>query len=129
MSIHFGMPTLIEYPSLAQSLSLCSELGLDFVELNMNLPEYQLDHIDVGEAKSLFRHYGKYPTIHLDENLNVCDFNNTVAEAYSNTVLRTISLAKEIGAPIINMHRPRRWKKHREGQYKPNRFPERSPPH
>jgi len=41
------MPTLIEYPSLEQNLSLCSELGLDFVELNMNMPEYQLDRIDV----------------------------------------------------------------------------------
>jgi len=104
MSIHFGMPTLIECPSLKQSLSLCSELGLDFVELNMNLPEYQLDRINIGEAKRLFRHYDKYPTIHLDENLNVCDFNSAIAEAYSNTVIRAISLAKEIGAPIINMH-------------------------
>jgi superfamily II DNA or RNA helicase/sugar phosphate isomerase/epimerase len=98
------MPTLIECLSLEQSLSLCSELELDFVEMNMNLPEFQLDRIDVDNAKRLFQHYGKYPTIHLDENLNVCDFNTAVADAYLNTVLSTISLAKELYAPIINMH-------------------------
>ncbi|GBU25151.1 hypothetical protein R83H12_01791 [Fibrobacteria bacterium R8-3-H12] len=42
MSTHFGIPTLIENPSLEQSLMLCSELELDFVELNMSLPEYQI---------------------------------------------------------------------------------------
>ena len=104
MPIHFGMPTLIECPSLKQSLSLCSELGLDFVEFNMNLPEYQLDQIDAASIKELFQQYGKYPTIHLDENLNVCDFNLAVADAYFDTVMKTIALAKDINAPIINMH-------------------------
>ena len=91
--MHFGMPTLIECPSLEQSLILCSGLGLDFVELNMNLPEYQLDQFDMDGAKKLFQQYGKYPTFHLDENLNTCDFNTTVADAYVDTVIRTISLA------------------------------------
>ncbi|MDR0999896.1 MAG: sugar phosphate isomerase/epimerase [Clostridiales bacterium] len=104
MPIHYGMPTLIECPSLEQSLSLCSELELEFVELNMNLPEYQLDRIDVPDTKRMFKQYGKYPTIHLDENLNVCDFNTAVADAYFNTALQTISVAKELNAPIINMH-------------------------
>lgn len=104
MPIHFGMPTLIECPSLEQTLSLCCELGFDFVELNMNLPEYQLDRIDGADVKRIFQQYGKYPTIHLDENLNVCDFNSTVADAYLDTVLQTIALAKDLNAPIINMH-------------------------
>lgn len=89
MPIHFGMPTLIECPSLEQTLSLCCELGLDFVELNMNLPEYQLDRMDGADVKRIFQRYCKYPTIHLDENLNVCDFNSAVADAYLDTVLKT----------------------------------------
>jgi sugar phosphate isomerase/epimerase len=100
------MPTLIERPSLEENLLLCAELGLDFTELNMNLPEYQLDRLDIYSAKRLFRQYGKYPTIHLEENLNVADFNITVADAYVTTALRTITLAKELDAPIINMHIP-----------------------
>jgi hypothetical protein len=34
----FGMPTLIELYGLEETMELCLELGLDFVELNMNLP-------------------------------------------------------------------------------------------
>ena len=37
----FGMPTLIEIKSLEACAALCKELDLRFVELNMNLPEYQ----------------------------------------------------------------------------------------
>ena len=47
--IHFGMPTLIEYPSL-------------------------------------------------EENLNVCDFNDAVAEAYLDTVMQAIALAQRLEA-------------------------------
>ena len=104
MPLHLGMPTLLESPSLEQSLKICCDLGLDFVELNMNLPEHQLDAIDVPLAIKMIADTGKYLTVHLDENLNVCDFNPAIADAYLTTVLRTIELAKEINAPIINMH-------------------------
>ena len=106
MNIQFGMPTLIDCPTLEKNLLLCSEIGLDFIELNMNLPEYQLDRLDVAEAKRLFQQYEKFPTIHLEENLNVCDFNTAVADAYLKTVIDTIALAKDLNVPIINMHMP-----------------------
>jgi len=60
MPIHLGMPTLIESPSFMQSLSLCTELGLDFVELNMNLPEYQLENIDASSVSRMLTETGKY---------------------------------------------------------------------
>ena len=102
--MQLGMPTLIEGPTIEQSVQLCTELGLDFVEINMNLPEYQLDVINASYVCELLRKTGKYITIHLDENINVCDFNTIVANACFDTVLQTIELAKTIGAPIINMH-------------------------
>ena len=34
-----GMPTLIEVPDLFRQLN-CKELGLSFIELNMNMPEF-----------------------------------------------------------------------------------------
>ena len=42
----FGMPTLIELKSLEACVALCKENGLQFVEINMNLPEYQADRIN-----------------------------------------------------------------------------------
>lgn len=43
MSIEFGMPTLIELTGLEENARLCNSLGLKFIELNMNLPQYQVE--------------------------------------------------------------------------------------
>ncbi|MDR0883042.1 MAG: sugar phosphate isomerase/epimerase [Oscillospiraceae bacterium] len=102
--MQFGMPTLIETKTLEENAALCHELGLSFVELNMNLPQYQADRLSVSELRRIADKYGIYYTIHLDENLNPCDFNNAVAVAYTDTVLRTIEVAKALSVPVLNMH-------------------------
>lgn len=102
--LHYGMPTLIETRTLEECAKLCTELGHHFIELNMNLPQYQLDKIDVEYFKSIADKYGIYYTIHLDENLNVCDFNPYVAEAYIKTVADTIEIAKQLDIKVLNMH-------------------------
>lgn len=101
---NYGMPTLIETSTLEECAKLCAELGLDFIELNMNLPQYQLPKIDVDYFKSIAEKYGIWYTIHLDENLNVCDFNPYVAEAYIKTVADTIEIAKQLDTKVLNMH-------------------------
>lgn len=102
--IDFGMPTLIETSTLKECTKLCAELGLDFIELNMNLPQYHLDKIDVNYFKSIADKYGVYYTIHLDENLNINDFNPYVADAYIKTVAATIEIAKKLNIRVLNMH-------------------------
>lgn len=99
-----GMPTLIELPSLEDCARLCRELGLQFVELNMNLPQYQTERIRAAELREIAERYGIYYTLHLDENLNPCDFNPRVAQAYCRTAEDAIVLAKELGMPVLNMH-------------------------
>ena len=111
--MHLGMPTLIENKTIEDNVGLCSRLGLNFIELNMNFPEYQIDRLEdadrfirIAENKEI------YYTIHLDENLDAADFNPLVAEAYLETVRRTINAAKkflcllkEDDLPlVINMH-------------------------
>jgi len=102
--MQFGMPTLIETKSIESCAALCHELGLDFVELNMNLPEYQAERLDVERLGDIADKYGIYYTIHIDENLNPCDFNERVAVAYTETVLQTIEAAKQLSIPVLNMH-------------------------
>lgn len=105
MKLHnCGIPTLIETSALEECAKLCAELGLDFIELNMNLPQYQIPKIDIAYFKSIADKYGIYYTIHLDENLNISDFNPYVAEAYQNTVLDTIGIAKQLNIKVLNMH-------------------------
>lgn len=101
----FGMPTLIENRDLEENISLCKELGLQFVELNMNFPMYQIQQLEqTDRLKKLADENKIYFTIHLDENLNICDFNSLVADACLETVERALNAAHEIGAPLLNMH-------------------------
>lgn len=103
--LQFGMPTLIEIESIEDTMKFCKELGLSFVELNMNLPQYQIDQLEnTAYLKSLKERYKIGYTIHLDENLNVCDFNKAVAKAYMDTVERTIRVARVLDVPVLNMH-------------------------
>ena len=114
--LEFGMPTLIENRTLEDNIALCKELGLSFVELNMNFPEYQIDKIeDIHGFYQKADEAGIYYTIHLDENMNIADFNPLVREAYLETVRRTIEVAKQFVALkdkygkseqhlILNMH-------------------------
>ena len=97
MNMQFGMPTLIENRTLQDNVNLCKRLNLRFIELNMNFPEYQvesLEHVDalVKSAEEA----GIYYTIHLDENLNIADFNPLVSEAYLETVRRSIEVVKKL---------------------------------
>lgn len=99
-----GMPTLIELPEVENCAALCAELGLQFVELNMNMPQFQTGSLEESRLAKLSEKYGIYYTIHLDENLNVSDFNPLVAEAYLHTVQETIILAGKLHIPVLNMH-------------------------
>lgn len=104
--IDFGMPTLIETNTIEECVKLCKELRLNFIELNMNLPQYQIETINIQQLKSICKNENIYFTIHLDENLNVCDFNNKISKAYLETVLSTIDMAKQLEIPVLNMHMP-----------------------
>lgn len=113
----FGMPTLIENRTLQENIDLCTSLGLKFIELNMNFPEYQIDKLE--DYKIFYEAADKagiYYTIHLDETLNVADFNPLIRDAYLETIRRVIDVSKKLlplskkygktdNPPmIINMH-------------------------
>ena len=95
--IQFGMPTLIENRTLEDNIMLCRNLGLSFIELNMNFPEYQADRLENTDSLiRLAENAGIYYTIHLDENLNIADFNRLVSEAYLTTVHKTIDVLRKM---------------------------------
>ena len=95
--MQFGMPTLIENHTLEENAALCEALGLRFIELNMNFPEYQVDMLEqTDELVRIAEQHHLYYTVHLDENLNIADFNPLVTKAYLETVRRTILAAKAL---------------------------------
>lgn len=95
--IQLGMPTLVENKTLEDNVALCNSLGLKFIELNMNFPEYQVERLEQTDTMlQIAEQAGIYYTIHLDENLNIADFNQLVTEAYLETVRRSIAVAKKL---------------------------------
>ena len=95
--MQYGMPTLIENHTLEENAALCEALGLRFIELNMNFPEYQVDRLEqTDELVRIAEQHHLYYTVHLDENLNIADFNPLVTKAYLETVRRTILAAKAL---------------------------------
>ena len=86
----FGMPTLVELPSLEENARLAAALGLKFVEINMNLPMYQAHRLT---RERLAPRDGVY-------------FNPLVREAYLRTAENTVRLAAESGVPCVNLHMP-----------------------
>ncbi len=93
------MPTLIELNNLKDNIELCKQLNLDLLEINMNLPMYQLENLHKLPKSNDIEF-----SLHLPEELNVWDFNNYIKSAYINTVLETISIAQNKDISILNMH-------------------------
>lgn len=102
--MNFGMPALVEIGGVEQTAALCRELELDFIELNMNFPQYQLGTMDAQQLRRIARQYGVFYTLHLDDNMNVADFNPAVAKAWQDTVVGAVELAKTLEIPVLNMH-------------------------
>lgn len=95
--MQFGMPTLIENRTLEDNAGLCRRLGLSFIELNMNFPEYQVERLEqTEELLRIAERAGIYFTVHLDENLNIADFNRLVSDAYLETVRRTVAAVQRL---------------------------------
>lgn len=98
------MPTLLEIPSLRETVELAKSLGLDFIELNQNLPAFQNEVLDADELNSLSGEFGIFFTLHIDEQMDVCNFNRRIADAWLESFADSLRAAQAIGAPIVNMH-------------------------
>lgn len=102
--IQFGMPSLVEAKTVEQCAQVCAELGLSFIELNANFPQFQPIHLQAEELNRIAKKYGIGYTLHLDDDLSIADFNDYVGEAYCRTVRETIQLAKQADIRVLNMH-------------------------
>lgn len=102
--MRYGMPTLIELNSLEENMRLCKTLGLDFVELNMNVPEYQTETLNSVEVNGLKAKYGVDLTMHLPENFYFADFNGFMRQAAFEVFKASAEFAKQSGIDVMNMH-------------------------
>lgn len=100
----FGMPTLLELNGLQANVDCCQRLGLDFVEINCNVPEFQVDAMNPQELLDITLKTGIGFTMHLDEYLSITDPNDKISQAYINSVLESIEFAKRANIKRLTMH-------------------------
>ena len=100
----FGLPTLVECEGIKDCVELAKRLSLDFIEINMSFPQYQVNSLDVEELIGYKRDHGIFYTIHADEQMNPFDFNADVSACYFGIMKEYIAFAKKLGIPVINMH-------------------------
>ena len=103
-NVLYGMPTLIEFDNLEQDALLCRNLGLKFIEINMNLPEFQIENINLNKLSKMQKEYDIFFTFHLPEDMDIASFNNKIKKAYLDIVKETIYTAEALESPILNMH-------------------------
>ena len=102
--VKFGAPTMVEMESLEQAAQVCRALKLDFLELNINFPQYLLSELDVDKLHRLSAENGIFYTLHLDDEMSIADFNPYIARGYCQTVFDAIELSKKLGIRKLNMH-------------------------
>lgn len=105
--LKIGAPTMVEMETLEQGAKVCADLGLDFLELNINFPQYLLPKLDTQYLRELAEKYGIFYTLHLDDEMSIADFNPYIAKGYCQTVYDAIDLSKELGITKLNMHMSR----------------------
>ena len=103
----YGAPTMVEMESLEQGAEVCRKLGLDFLELNINFPQYTLTALEPDKLKKLAAENNIFYTLHLDDEMSIADFNPYIASGYCQTVYDAIELSRELGIGKLNMHMSR----------------------
>jgi len=101
---HFGMPTLLELDGIEENVKMCQALGLEFLEINMNVPEFQVDALDISQLRQLAADYGIYYTFHMADNLDIGNFQKEVRDVNVALVKKTLTLAEAVASPSVNMH-------------------------
>lgn len=102
--IKYGMPQLLELKDIEENVHLCEKLGLDFVELNANLPTCQPDRLNVRYLNRLKLQYGVNFTIHLPEDIDLGHFNRRERAAYLKIIEESIGVADRLGIKVLNLH-------------------------
>lgn len=102
--LHFGMPTMLELDGIEANVQLCQAMGLEFVEINMNMPEFQVEALDAPLLNRLSDEYGIYFTFHMADNLDIANFQKEIRDVNVDLVRRTLEFARSINSPSVNMH-------------------------
>ncbi len=95
------MPQLYEYDTIEDNLKLAKELGLDFIELNLNFG-YCRKEMEAGTVEALLKKYNIEATLHFYDEADLGSYDEVV-DAYLVHLERYARLGSDY-IKQINMH-------------------------
>ncbi len=103
-AVRLGMPTLIELADLDAQVAACRQLGLDFIELNLDCPQYLPECIAPARLRQVTAQTGVGFTAHLPESFDFASFHAPVREGYLQFCQQIIEWASDAGISLLNLH-------------------------
>lgn len=100
----FGMPTLIELSDMAANIDICRRLGLNFVELNMDLPACQPELLPAEQVRTWRDNHAIDFTVHMPERLDLAAFQRNIRNGQVACVKSIIDWASRAGIGKLTMH-------------------------
>jgi len=94
----YGMPTLVTFDNIDENVIFAENNNLDFIELNMDLPYCQ----DISDGK--LKKYDIEFTMHISEEINVGELNESLRTSYLNEAIRQIELGIKNDVKKFNLH-------------------------
>jgi sugar phosphate isomerase/epimerase len=102
--MRLGMPGLIELGELGKQVELCAALGLEFVEIHMDMPAVSLSRLSPQEARRISSDASVDLTLHLPECLDLASFQDPMRDASIQIVRDALDWCHEAGVTLANMH-------------------------
>ena len=104
MSFSLGIPTLIETPDFQRTVDLATKLKIDFVELNMNMPEFCPESLSPSTIRKVSKENGIDFTVHMPDDTDLASFHDCIREGHVKRFGETARWAAEAGMKTINLH-------------------------
>ncbi len=99
----FGIPALIEYQEMRPNLDLCQELGMDFLELNMNMPYSFPENLSSRELRKAVREGLRF-SMHLHDELDLGSLHESVRRGHLDRCEVALRWGAKNGVFLLNLH-------------------------
>jgi sugar phosphate isomerase/epimerase len=102
--LRLGMPWLVELDGIEAQVAACHRLGLDFVELAMNLPCCIPGRLEPAALRAAAGREAVDFTLHLPEETDLASFQPLVRDGWRRLCCEALRWAAGAGIAVLNMH-------------------------
>jgi len=99
----FGMPALIGFEDIRSNLELCRELGLDFLELNMNLPYSFPENVNFRDLRTAAKEGMRF-SMHLHDELDLGSLHSSVRNGHLARCEEALRWGAKNNVFLLNLH-------------------------